>query len=188
MTDPARLEYERGLGIPLIRALVDEVEFRSSAEGTSVRLAVRCGRAEMPFFQAWSRFAWVGLTGVAVLAALAGRPGEHPFGHGRALHRDPSLEHFGARRAPRGCRARPAPRPARQGVRRAAAADRRRRRRVRGNAWPAPSPPPARAASSWASSLSGAGFRLAGSPSYQPPYSRQMLRTMNSGSSYTGCR
>jgi len=48
VTDPARLEYERGLGIPLIRALVDEVEFRSSAEGTSVRLAVRCGRAEVP--------------------------------------------------------------------------------------------------------------------------------------------
>ena len=46
VTDPARLEFERGLGIPLIRALADEVEFRSSADGTSVRLVVRCRRAK----------------------------------------------------------------------------------------------------------------------------------------------
>ena len=34
-----------------------------------------------------------------------------------------------------------------------------------------------------ASTAGGAGFRCDGSPSYQPPYSRQMLRTTNSGSS-----
>ncbi len=38
VTDPDRLKFERGLGIPLIRALVDEVEFSSSQDGTAVRL------------------------------------------------------------------------------------------------------------------------------------------------------
>ena len=44
VTDPARLKFERGLGIPLIRALVDEVEFSSSGSGTAVRLVMRNGR------------------------------------------------------------------------------------------------------------------------------------------------
>jgi serine/threonine-protein kinase RsbW len=39
-TDPNRLKFERGLGIPLIRALVDEVEFSSSAGGTAVRIVM----------------------------------------------------------------------------------------------------------------------------------------------------
>ena len=36
VTDPARLEYEDGLGIPLIRLLSDEVEFRPTEGGTTV--------------------------------------------------------------------------------------------------------------------------------------------------------
>ena len=43
-TDPDRLKFERGLGIPLIRALVDEVEIDSSVAGTAVRLAMWHGR------------------------------------------------------------------------------------------------------------------------------------------------
>jgi serine/threonine-protein kinase RsbW len=43
VTDPARLKFERGLGIPLIRALVDVVEFSSSGKGTEVRLVMRHG-------------------------------------------------------------------------------------------------------------------------------------------------
>lgn len=39
-TDPDRLRFERGLGIPLIRALVDEVVITSSSDGTQVRLAM----------------------------------------------------------------------------------------------------------------------------------------------------
>jgi anti-sigma regulatory factor (Ser/Thr protein kinase) len=39
-TDPARLEHERGLGIPLMRELTDDVSFESSADGTSVRLTI----------------------------------------------------------------------------------------------------------------------------------------------------
>src|ERR1700683_3749100 len=40
VTDPDRLNFERGLGIPLIRTLVDDVRFASSPEGTSVRMTV----------------------------------------------------------------------------------------------------------------------------------------------------
>ncbi|CAN5527001.1 hypothetical protein BH20ACT2_BH20ACT2_22060 [soil metagenome] len=40
VTDPARLEFERGLGIPLIRILTDEVEFASSTEGTAVTMTL----------------------------------------------------------------------------------------------------------------------------------------------------
>ncbi|MCU1454469.1 MAG: rsbW [Acidimicrobiales bacterium] len=36
VTDPSRLHYERGLGIPLIRMLSDSVEFRRTADGTAV--------------------------------------------------------------------------------------------------------------------------------------------------------
>jgi len=43
VTDPDRLKFERGLGIPLIRALVDEVEFSPTDQGTSVRLVMRQG-------------------------------------------------------------------------------------------------------------------------------------------------
>lgn len=40
VTDPDRLNFERGLGIPLMRTLVDEVEFKSSGLGTAVRMAM----------------------------------------------------------------------------------------------------------------------------------------------------
>jgi serine/threonine-protein kinase RsbW len=47
VTDPDRLNFERGLGIPLIRSLVDRVEFRTSPEGTSVVMTVFGGPAEL---------------------------------------------------------------------------------------------------------------------------------------------
>ncbi|MGI8810376.1 MAG: ATP-binding protein [Acidimicrobiales bacterium] len=43
VTDPDRLKFERGLGIPLIKALVDEVEFIPTGQGMSVRLMMRHG-------------------------------------------------------------------------------------------------------------------------------------------------
>jgi serine/threonine-protein kinase RsbW len=46
VTDPERLNFERGLGIPLIRSLVDEVAFETSGEGTAVRLTIYCGPSE----------------------------------------------------------------------------------------------------------------------------------------------
>jgi serine/threonine-protein kinase RsbW len=45
VTDPDRLNFERGLGIPLIRTLVDEVNIDSSGTGTSVQLVMRCNPA-----------------------------------------------------------------------------------------------------------------------------------------------
>jgi serine/threonine-protein kinase RsbW len=43
VTDPERLNFERGLGIPLIRTLVDEVDIDSSGDGTKVSLVMHCG-------------------------------------------------------------------------------------------------------------------------------------------------
>ena len=48
VTDPSRLDYERGLGIPLIRILTDEVEFRPSPNGTSVRMVLYASAAGLP--------------------------------------------------------------------------------------------------------------------------------------------
>lgn len=42
VTDPERLNFERGLGIPLIKALIDEVSFDSSSEGTFVKMIIFC--------------------------------------------------------------------------------------------------------------------------------------------------
>lgn len=44
-TVPARLQFERGLGIPLMKALTDEVEFRKAEGGTAVRLVLRARRS-----------------------------------------------------------------------------------------------------------------------------------------------
>ena len=43
VTDPDRLNFERGLGIPLIRSLVDDVRFESGPEGTSVWMTLFSG-------------------------------------------------------------------------------------------------------------------------------------------------
>jgi anti-sigma regulatory factor (Ser/Thr protein kinase) len=40
VTKPARLMFERGLGIPLMRELTDELDFRRDGGGTTVRLLV----------------------------------------------------------------------------------------------------------------------------------------------------
>lgn len=47
VTDPDRLNFERGLGIPLIRTLVDEVVFSPAEGGTAVRMTMYCGPAEL---------------------------------------------------------------------------------------------------------------------------------------------
>jgi serine/threonine-protein kinase RsbW len=39
-TDPTRLEWERGLGIPLMKQFADETEIRPTRGGTAVRLVV----------------------------------------------------------------------------------------------------------------------------------------------------
>lgn len=41
VTDPHRLSHERGLGIQIIRSLVDEVTYTQTAEGTALRLVAR---------------------------------------------------------------------------------------------------------------------------------------------------
>jgi serine/threonine-protein kinase RsbW len=45
VTDPDRLNFERGLGIPLIRSLVDDVRFESDADGTRVSMVLFGGPA-----------------------------------------------------------------------------------------------------------------------------------------------
>jgi anti-sigma regulatory factor (Ser/Thr protein kinase) len=42
---PERLHHERGLGIPLMKALADEAEFIEEGDGTTVRLVLRERRA-----------------------------------------------------------------------------------------------------------------------------------------------
>lgn len=39
-TDPQRLRHERGLGIPIMRSLVDEVGYEDTADGTTLVLVV----------------------------------------------------------------------------------------------------------------------------------------------------
>ena len=40
------MNFERGLGIPLIRTLVDDVEIESGPNGTDIRLVMMCPRAD----------------------------------------------------------------------------------------------------------------------------------------------
>lgn len=40
-TDPNRLRHERGLGIPIMRSLVDEVRYAPTDDGTALTLVVR---------------------------------------------------------------------------------------------------------------------------------------------------
>jgi serine/threonine-protein kinase RsbW len=47
VTDPERLNFERGLGIPLIRTLVDDVSISSSGDGTRVTMTMTCGPASL---------------------------------------------------------------------------------------------------------------------------------------------
>jgi hypothetical protein len=42
---PERLHHERGLGVPLMRALADDSEFLAEGGGTTVRLVLRERRA-----------------------------------------------------------------------------------------------------------------------------------------------
>src|SRR5690349_16210409 len=44
VTKPARLKYERGLGIPLMRELSDRLEFVPEGNGTTVRLVMEAER------------------------------------------------------------------------------------------------------------------------------------------------
>lgn len=46
VTDPERLEFERGLGIPLMRKLADEHEIQPSPDGTAVLLAIYNSRRQ----------------------------------------------------------------------------------------------------------------------------------------------
>lgn len=46
VTDPARLEHEGGLGIPLIRLLSDRVDFQVTPEGTTVTMTFEPRAAE----------------------------------------------------------------------------------------------------------------------------------------------
>lgn len=46
VTDPQRLNFERGLGIPLIRTLVDDVVFEPSGQGTRVVMTMFCPPAD----------------------------------------------------------------------------------------------------------------------------------------------
>ena len=48
VTDAERLNFERGLGVPLIRTMVDEALFDSTEEGTVVRMVMYCGPKEEP--------------------------------------------------------------------------------------------------------------------------------------------
>jgi len=46
VTDPERLQFERGLGIPLMRRLMDEHDVQPSPAGTCVRLVVYTNPAD----------------------------------------------------------------------------------------------------------------------------------------------
>ena len=53
--DPAHLDVERGWGIQLIRALVDEADYEATRAGTVLRLVMRAGEASSPAHRATDR-------------------------------------------------------------------------------------------------------------------------------------
>ena len=53
-TDPARLNFERGLGIPLIRSIVDDLAFDCSTQGTSVRMRIGRTHGHRPPTGKWA--------------------------------------------------------------------------------------------------------------------------------------
>ncbi len=47
VTDPERLNFERGLGIPLIKTLVDDVSLSASGDGTRVTMSMNCAAVDL---------------------------------------------------------------------------------------------------------------------------------------------
>lgn len=46
VTDPERLEFERGLGLPLMRTLADEHEISPTSQGTTVKLVIYAAKSD----------------------------------------------------------------------------------------------------------------------------------------------
>ena len=135
--------------------------------------ACRCGRRPC------RRWSWRTAELVRPCRGLPFGEAVDTAGHERSLPAGPGAEHLGpCRWMPASSGAASAASSARWQASRSSPSSR--EPRARSASTPAP---PARSASSSASAASEAGLRVAGLPSYQPPYRRHTLWTMNSGSS-----